>query len=366
MYPKTMAVDLAKNSFQIHVGDQNGKVLKRTKMSRSGFALFLQKSLKSRIFMEACGSSNYWARKAQSFGHEVKLIAPQYVKPFVKRQKNDSADAEAIFEAGCRKNMNFVPVKSVAQQDIQSLIRIRDMHVGQRTALSNQIRGLLHEYGISIAQGHGNLKRTLIALINSETPDSYLEDLTPFTIALMRDLSEKLQNLEDSVKKYDSQIEELTKSSETCKKLLKIPGIGPLTAASLVAAIGHASEFSNSRQLSAWLGLVPRQNSTGGRTKLLGISKQGNKYLRTLMIHGGRAVLINTGRKKDPRSLWAEQLKQKVGTNKAAVAMANKNARTVWAILRKGGEYDPLYENKKKKIKNLNKSDKVSQIPDAA
>lgn len=344
-HSKIMAVDLAKSSFQIHIANKNGKVLQRLKKTRKSFLSFLVKSESSLIFMEACGSSNYWARKAMSLGHEVKLIAPQYVKPFVKRQKNDSADAEAIFEAGCRENMNFVPVKSVQQQDIQSLVRVRDLHVGQRTALSNQVRGLLHEYGISIVKGHKNLRESLAYITGSDAPE---EDLTSMTVDLVRGLYERLKELDDLVSSYDHQIEQLTQSNEQCQRLQKVPGIGPLTAASLVAAVGNASEFKNSRQLSAWLGLVPRQCSTGGRTKLVGLSKQGNKHLRTLMIHGGRAVLINAGKKKDPRSQWAEKLKQKVGTNKAAVAFANKNARTVWAILTRQEEYDPFYINKMK------------------
>lgn len=340
---KIMAVDLAKSSFQIHVADKRGRVLQRLKKTRRSFLSFLVKSEPSLIFMEACGSSNYWARKAMSLGHEVKLIAPQYVKPFVKRQKNDSADAEAIFEAGCRESMNFVPVKSVDQQDIQSLVRIRDLHVGQRTAVSNQARGLLHEYGISVPKGHKSLREALARL----TGDLVLEeDLTAMTVRLIRDLYLRLQELEKAVASYDRQIEHITLGNEQCQRLQKVPGIGPLTAASLLASIGDASEFKNSRQLSAWLGLVPKQCSTGGRTKLLGLSKQGNKHLRTLMIHGGRAVLINTGKKKDPRSQWAEKLKLKVGTNKAAVALANKNARTVWAILTRQEDYDPFYMNR--------------------
>ena len=343
---KIVAVDLAKNSFQIHVANRNGKVLQRLKKNRKSFLDYLVKSESCLIFMEACGSSNYWARKARSLGHEVKLIAPQYVKPFVKRQKNDSADAEAIFEAGCRENMNFVPIKSVHQQDIQSLVRVRDLHVGQRTAVSNQVRGLLHEYGISAPRGHKGLRETL-ARVCAEPLE---EDLTELTVRLVRDLHLRLQELEDVVLSYDQQIERLTRENEQCQRLKKIPGIGPLTAASLVASIGNASEFKNSRQLSAWLGLVPKQSSTGGRTKLSGLSKQGNKHLRTLLIHGGRAVLINTGKKTDPRSQWAEDLKKKVGMNKAAVALANKNARTVWAVLMRQEDYDPHYKQEAKKV----------------
>jgi len=347
-YSKTMAVDLAKSSFQIHIAKPSGKLEKRVTKTRKSFASFLVKSEKSTIYMEACGSSNFWARKAIKSGHLVKLIAPQYVKPFVKRQKNDAADAEAIFEAGCRENMNFGPMKTVEQQDIQSIIRVRDMLVGQRTALSNQTRGLLHEYGVSAQKGHKHLKTKLAAITAPDAKEESLGDLSSMSIKLFSELYERLQSLEESVKAYDQEIEAITRENEQCQKLKKIPGIGPLTAASLIAAVGNASDFKNSRQLSAWLGLVPKQHSTGGKTKLLGLSKQGNKHLRTLMIHGGRAVLINTGKKKDPRSIWAERLKKKVGMNKAAVALANKNARTVWAILARNEEYDPQYRKKRK------------------
>jgi transposase len=338
-----VGVDLAKSSFQIHVASSSGRMLKRQKLSRTSFTQFLANSPKAHLFMEACGTSNFWARKARAYGHEVRLIAPQYVKPYVKRHKNDAADAQAICEAATREHMNFVPIKTIEQQDLQSLHRRRELYVQQRTATYNQVRSLLAEYGLATAKGHSHLRK-LIADIISAQPMTQLHDLSPLMLEEFRDVDEDLRRLDQKVESYDKKIELHAKNDDRCKRLMSIPGIGPVTATALVAAVGNAAEFKNARQMSAWLGLIPKQNSTGGKPCLGKLSKQGNQYLRTLLIHGGRAVMMNTGQKKDPRSKWADKLKQKVGMNKAAVAMANKNVRTAWAILRRGSEYNPSYK----------------------
>jgi transposase len=337
-----LGVDLAKSSFQIHQASRTGKVLSRKQLNRLKFTEFLATSNKATIFMEACAGANFWARKAKAFGHEVKLIAPQYVKPFVRRQKNDAADAEGICDAGMRENMRFVPVKAVAQQDLQALHRIRDMQVGNRTALYNQVRGILLEYGIAIPKTMSALRKRLceISLGVDLGRDG---DLSPMMRDEMRLQWDEIQRIDQKVADYDKKIGFFATSDDRCKRLMKVPGIGPITATAIVAAVGNAGEFRSSRQFSAWLGLVPRQHSTGGKTRLMGLSKQGNKHLRMLLIHGGRAVLMNAGNKKDPRSIWADNLMKKVGMNKAAVAMANKNARTVWALLSRQSEYKPNY-----------------------
>lgn len=342
-----IGVDLAKSSFQIHKASRSGKVLGRKKLSRNGFAEFLATTKKTTIFMEACASANFWARKAKAFGHEVRLIAPQYVKPFVKSQKNDAADAEAICEAGMRENMHFVPVKAVVQQDLQTLHRIRDMKVTHRTALFNQVRGILLEYGIAIPKTMSALRKKLAEICHDSIQVDSHGDLSPMMRHEMSLQWEEIKRVDQNVDEYDRKISAHADSDARCSRLMKVPGIGPITATAIVAAVGNATEFRNSRQFSAWLGLVPRQHSTGGKTRLLGLSKRGNKHLRTLLIHGGRAVMMNTGKKKDPRSIWAEKLKEKVGMNKAAVAMANKNARTVWALLNRQCEYDGNYMSSK-------------------
>jgi transposase len=294
--------------------------------------------------MEACGSAHYWARWAISHGHEVKLIAPQYVKPFVKRHKTDAADAAAIVEAGTRESMNFVPIKSAAQQDIQSMLRIRQRLVESRTQLMNQIRGLLAEYGIAIAQGPSALKKAILAIFEQGLDEPAEHDLTPMMYEELRLLRDELSALDERVKSYDAKLERLSSEDERCQRLMSIPGVGPVSAASIVAAVGDARDFKNARQLAAWAGLTPKQHSTGGRVRTLGISKAGNRDLRTLLIHGGRTVLMNAGRKKDQRSRWAVALKDRVGMNKAAVAMAHKNIRTIFALLRKGGVFQDNYK----------------------
>lgn len=340
-----IGIDLAKTSFQIHKASSSGKVLGRLKITRSKMPSFLGSLPRSTVFMEACPTANYWARKAVAFGHEAKLIAPQYVKPFVKGNKNDATDAEAICEAGSRENMRFVPVKTVAQQDIQSIHRIRERHVHNRTALSNQIRSLLLEYGLCAQQGKAKLRLLLSEIVRGEEKEN--SDLSEGMRIEFQELQGELLQLDEKIELYDQKIEHLCKSNEDCVRLQKIPGIGPITASAIVAAVGNAQTFENGRQMAAWLGLVPRQHSTGGKVRLLGLSKRGNAHLRTLLIHGGRAVIMNTGKKKDARSLWAEKLKEKVGMNKAAVAMANKNARTIWAILTRKTEYEMNHGRKK-------------------
>ncbi len=327
-----LSIDLAKNSFQIHLAASNGRKLLAKKVSRNKLSAAVANCGASVIAMEACGSANFWARKFQAMNFEVKLIAPQFVKPFVKSQKNDANDAEAISEAVARANMRFVPVKSVEQQKIASLHRIRERLVGNRTALTNQIRGLLAEFGITMTKGNATLRAVLSGLIDQKVT-SEDSDLPEELIPEFSELSNELKELNDRISCFDRKIETICRNSERCKEILKIVGVGPLTASAVFAAVGNGSQFRNGRQFSAFLGLVPRQNSTGGKTKLGGISKRGDTYLRTLLIHGARASMVSAHKRKDYRSKWVTELKEKKGYNRAAVALANRNARVIFKLL---------------------------------
>ena len=332
----TIGIDLAKSVFQLHGIDSFGKVLIKKQIKRAQMAEYFVNLKPCLIGMQACGSAHYWARKLESFWHTVKLMPPQYVKPYVKTNKNDAADAEAICEAVTRPNMHFVPIKSTEQQAILSLHRMRQGYVKARTAQANQIRGLLAEFGLEIPQG--------IGYISKRVPD-ILEDASNELPGILRieiqSLLEHLNELNTRADNCKKKILAWHKQSETSKKLEAIPGIGPLTATALIASIGEAKNFKNGRQVAAWIGLVPRQHSSGGKQNLLGISKRGDIYLRTLLIHGARSVIYRSGQKENPtdRQSWLNQLTQRRNKNVAAVALANKNARIVWAILHHNREY---------------------------
>ncbi|SOD19550.1 transposase [Nitrosomonas ureae] len=305
----TIGIDLAKEVFQIHGVDMYGKALLRKQLRRSEMSKFFANLEPCLIGMEACGSSHHWARKLCEFGHTVKLMSPQFVKPYVKTNKHDMADAEAICEAVSRPNMRFVSIKNIEQQAILSVHRARQGFVKARTAQANQIRGLLSEFGIVIPQG--------IRSIINRVPD-ILEDAGNDLPGSMRHL---LKQLNDHLKQLSRQIEELElqiklwhKENEASQRLEAIPGIGPITASAIVATVGNATEFKNGKQLSAWFGLVPKQCSSGGKQILLGISKRGDTYLRTLLIHGARAVIRFAENKEEPES-WLRKL----------IARRNKN-----------------------------------------
>ena len=280
------------------------------------------------IGMEACGSAHYWARRCRAHGHTVKLIAPQFVKPYVKSNKHDPADAEAIAEAVTRPTMRFVPIKEVEQQDLQSLHRARERVVKARTALVNEIRGLGSEYGIVLPQGVTKFRHLFLATLEAEQAK-----LTPMSRELFTQLYDEFCVLEKRLAYYTEKIGAIGVAHPVCQRLVTIPGIGPLTATALIAAVSDASHFKNGRQFAAWAGLVPRQHSTGGKPRLLGISKRGDVYLRKLLVHGARATLRWVGLKTDRRSQWLRGLIERRGKNKAAVALANKNARIAWALL---------------------------------
>lgn len=333
----TIGIDLAKNVFQVHGADEKGKAVLKKQLKRAQMLPFFANLTSCRIGLEACGSAHHWARKLQALGHTVQLIAPQYVKPFVKRNKNDAADAEAICEAMTRPNMPTVPIKNASQQAILSVHRARQGFVKARTAQANQIRGLLAEYGIVIAKGISHItKRAPEILEDGEN------DLPGSFRLLIERLVDHLKELDRQVGELEAQIQRWHRDNSASQKLAKIPGIGPMTASATVASVGDARNFKNGRQLAAWLGIVPRQHSTGGKSTLQGISKRGDTYLRTLLIHGARAV-IRVAERKPNADPWLKSLLARRHKNVAAVALANKNVRTIWALLAHDRDYETGY-----------------------
>lgn len=334
----TLGIDLAKNKFQLHGVDHTGKIVCKKRFGRESLVQYMAKISPCLIGMEACGGSNYWARKFESLGHEVKLMSPQYVKPYVKTNKNDANDAEGICEAVTRPSMRFVPIKNVEQQDIQMIHRIRSRLISNKTALSNQMRGLLHEYGVVLPQGTASLRKRFLLVLEDKK-----NDLSEMSRDVFYDLYSEYLELSEKVSVYDRKIEYLSQTDERCKRLLSEPGIGPITATALVSSIGSGETFQEGRHLSAWLGLVPRQSSSGDKIRLLGISKRGDRYLRTLLIHGARSVVQASKRKTDRTSVWIQRLVSRCGYNKAVVAVANKNARVAWALLSNQTNYIENY-----------------------
>lgn len=324
----TVGIDLAKNVFQVHGVDERGKPVLKKQLKRDQLAPFFAVLAPCLIGMEACESAHHWARKLQAFGHTVKLMAPQFVKPYVKTNKNDVADAEAICEAVARPNMRFVPIKTTEQQGILAMHRARQGFVKARTAQANAIRGLLGEFGIVIAQGIGHIAERLPGILEdgeNGLPGSFRQ--------LMQRLGDHLKELDRQEGQLEREIQQWHRGNEASCKLAEIPGIGPITASALVASVGDAKSFANGRQMAAWLGLVPRQHSSGGKSTLLGISKRGDSYLRTLLVHGARAVVRYAEGKTDPSSDWLKGLLARRNTNVAVIAQANKNARIAWALL---------------------------------
>jgi transposase len=333
----TVGMDLAKNVIQVHGVDGYGKVRLTKQLKRAEVLRFFANLEPALIGLEACASAHHWARELQALGHTVKLMAPQFVRPYVKTNKNDAADAAAICEAVTRPHMRFVPVKTVPAQAILAVHRARQGFVKARTAQANQIRGLLGEFGIVIPQG--------ITHIGKRLP-SILEDADNNLPGVFRDLLARLGShlalLHRQVEELEREIQAWHRENEASRRLAEIPGIGPITASALTASIGDAKCFKNGRQLAAFLGLVPRQHSSGGKPTLLGISKRGDVYLRMLLIHGARAVVRVAERKADTDT-WLKRLLGRRHKNVAAVALANKNARIAWALLAHGRDYGSDY-----------------------
>lgn len=330
-----LAIDLAKTVFQLHGVDSSGKPLLRKRVGRQELTRTLaQLPAGCAVAMEACGGAHFWARKCRELGLTPRIIQAKFVKPFVKSNKNDVIDAEAIAEAAQRPSMRFVAVKEVWQQEIQHLHRLRSQMVKQRTALRNEIRGIALEYGVTILPGEKRLREAMSRIREDESLPVILRRWIEKT-------REQEQVLDQSIEELDREIERIAQSRDDTKRLQSIPGIGPLTATAAVAAMGSPSNFKNGREFSASLGLVPRQHSSGGQSHLLGISKRGDRYLRTLLIHGGRSVLAQAPRPGDDRlRRWGQEKARTRGVNRAAVAMANKNARLIHALLSGGKSYE--------------------------
>lgn len=330
-----LGIDLAKTVFQLHGADAEGKAILKKTISRQKLAGYIAKMEKCKIVMESCGGANYWARTFKEMGHEVSLISPQFVKPFVKSHKNDRNDAEAIVEAASRASMRYVSAKTVEQQDMQSILRLREGCIQIRTKLSNQLRGLITEYGIVFAEGIGQLRKKLPSLFDRET----VNGLTPLMKEMLEMQYRLFTAIDEQINNYDIKIKALCKENDVCQRVQQLEGIGPITAVALAATIGNPNDFKNGREFAAFLGLVPRQHSSGGREKLLGISKRGNSYLRILLIHGARSVILHAKNKKDKKSIWINNLLQRAGANRTCVALANKNARVVLAMLKNNEHY---------------------------
>ncbi len=333
-----VGVDLAKNVFQMHGVDRGEKAVWRRKLGREEWMKVLLDKIEPgcEIGMEACGGANHWARRLQEKGFTVKLIAPQFVKPYVKSNKNDANDAEAICEAMSRPNMRFVPVKTVEQQDIQAVHRVRAGLMDQRIATGNQIRGLATEYGLVAPKELLHLRRAI---------PRWLEDaengLTDRFRKLLGGLWHDLMVLDDRIAELDREIAMIAESDPVAKRLQQLRGVGPMIATALLASVGDASQFANGRQMAASLGLTPNQNSSGGKDRLLGISKRGDSYVRYLLIHGARSMIRYAKAKDDPLSRWVTRIATNRHPNVAAVAMANKTARIAWAMMKNGTDYRP-------------------------
>jgi transposase len=333
-----IGVDLAKNVFQVHGVDHREKAVWRKRLTRDRWLQAVTEAAEPgcEIGMEACGGAHHWARQLQARGFRVKLIAPQYVKPYVPRNKNDAKDAQGICEAMSRPSMTFVPVKTVEQQDMQAVHRIRTGLVEQRTAKGNQIRGLVAEYGLVAPKELSSLRRTI---------PCWLEDADNGLSARFRHLLDGLWHdlvlLDERVAELEQEIAVMAQTDSAAVRLQQLRGVGPMIATALVAAIGDARQYTNGRQLAASLGLTPAQHSSGGKENLLGISKRGNAYVRSLLVHGARAMLRTAATKDDALSRWVIRLAERSHPNVACVALANKTARMAWAMLRHGTDYQP-------------------------
>lgn len=337
-----LGIDIGKKQFHLWGVSKSERPILRKKLKRSQLLAYIANTEPCLIFMEACGGAHHWAREFIKLGHEVRLIAPQFVKPYVQGNKNDFNDAEGICEAGGRPKMRFVAVKTVDQQAMLSLHRIRQSIMKARTAQSNRMRGLLAEFGLVINQGWSALKKGIPEILEDESnglPASFRANLA--------ELMEEFRHLEDRLKYYDQQVKVQGELLKSPKRLVAVEGVGDIASTAVVATFGDARQFKNGRQFSAAVGLVPRHTGTGGEVHLQGISKRGDRYVRTLLIHGARAAVNSAISKSKPktdrRSIWIQRLVKERGYNRATVALANKNARIIWALLSRGDTYDPNY-----------------------
>ena len=333
----TVGIDLAKSVFALSCADGRGKVVMRRQLRRAQVLESMARLKPCVVGMEACGGAHHWARAIGKLGHQVRLMNPALVRPYRSGpNKHDRNDADAICEAVCRPQMRYVAVKNVAQQDLLALHRVRAQVLKQRIALSNQLRALLHERGVVARLGAAGLRQALSDALADER-----NEVSGAMGELLLEMSGWLREFEQRIAAINQRIERAVKDDERCARLEQVPGVGPLTSSALVAMVGNAREFKSGRELSAYLGLTPRQHSSGGKTVMLGISKHGDRYLRTLLIHGARSVLFGKRWRSHPRGAWAARIMAARGPNVAAVALANHNARVLWAMLTRGCDYRP-------------------------
>ena len=330
----TIGIDIAKNVFQVHGISENGEVIVRRQLRRRQVLAFFKKLRPCLIGMEACATSHHWAREFAKFGHEVRLMPPRYVKPYVKRNKNDADDAEAICEAVTRPNMRFVPIKTVEQQSVLMLHRTRQLFVRQRTTVINAIRAHLAEFGIVAGVGCNGVEALLDLITKGKD-----ERIPPSARECLMALAMQLDLIKRQILGADRRVLAWHRASKTSKLLDDIPGVGPLVASALVASIPDPTIFRSGRDLSAWIGLVPKQNSTGGKERLGGISKAGNRYLRQLLVVGALSVIRRAQQVGYTRHPWLVKLLQRRSTKIAAIALANKIARIVWAMMVRGERF---------------------------
>jgi len=330
----TIGIDLSKTTFHVIGLNPRGEIVLRRKLSRKQLLLYTANRQRMLIGMEACGGAHYLGRALREQGHDMRLMPAQYVKPYVKTNKNDYLDAEAIAEAVQRPTMRFVPIKTDEQLDLQALHRVRDRWVARRTAVMNQMRGFLLERGVVIRKGPSHLM-TQVQEILTNGGTLFSARLC----GLLQELKQEWDGLDRRIEQSNAELQRIAKQDDTCHRLMEVPGVGPLVSTALVAAIGNGVTFRKGRDLSAWLGLVPRQHSTGGKPKLLGISKHGNEYLRRMFLHGARSVVMQMERKPSALATWLTELTQRTHRNVAMVALANKMARIAWAIMSKGTRY---------------------------
>lgn len=335
-----LGIDTAKLTFHLCGMNRAGKVVYRKQVSRNKLCETVLQSGAKLVALEACGGSHHWARTFTKLGLNVKLIAPQFVKAYVKSNKTDHADAEAIAEAASRPTMRFVSVKTIQQQDLQSIHRLRERCIKQRTATCNELRGLLHEYGIIVAQGFSKLKKFFIEDF------SECQELTDLMKQQLRGIYEEILQLNERVERYNRLLTSTAKNHPVARRLSTIPGVGPICATAIIAACGAPTDFKNGRHFASWLGLVPREHSSGGKQRLLGISKRGNSYLRKQLVHGARSVVYYARGRDDRFSLWVNGIRERKGANKAVVACANKNARMIWALIATDSFYQPHLANR--------------------
>ena len=330
-----LGIDLGKNTCSVIGLDASGRVVLRRRLHRGGVVKLAAGLSQCVMAMEACCGAHHLVRRLQEQGHRVRLMSPEYVRPYVKAQKNDDRDAEAIAEAATRPTMRFVELKSEDQLDMQSLHRARDRLVGERTALINQLRAFLLERGIIVPQGRRKLQRHIETLLGAEEVS-----FSRRTRALIEDQQAEWRELDRRIVAFDEEFALQARTDETARLLTTIPGIGPLNATALVAAIGNAQTFKRGRDLAAWLGLVPKQMTTGGKPKLLGINKRGNVYLRKMLIHGARAALPTLSKAETPLGAWLRGLLARAHTNTVVVALAARLARIICAVLRSGKKFE--------------------------